>query len=55
MSHQLSLQKVLDRQTSGPIDRTPGTPGSDKNEKRKEGKKKVEGIKEKRKQKRGKN
>ena len=33
-SHQLSLQKVLESlsqwETSGPIDRTPGTPGSDK-------------------------
>ena len=30
-SHQLSLHKVCDGQTSGPIDRTPGLPGSDKN------------------------
>ena len=34
-SHQLSLQNLLDWVsdwlTSGPIDRTPGTPGSDKN------------------------
>ena len=34
-SHQLSLQNVLyvvcDGRTSGPIDRTPGLPGSDKN------------------------
>ena len=33
-SHQLSLQNTLvvsELETSGPIDRTPGTPGSDKN------------------------
>ena len=29
-SHQLSFTKVSDRRTTGPIDRTPGTPGSDK-------------------------
>ena len=29
-SHQLSLQNVLEWETTGPIDRTPGTPGSDK-------------------------
>ena len=29
-SHQLSLKIVLQFQRSGPIDRTPGTPGSDK-------------------------
>ena len=28
-SHQLSLQKVCDGQTPGPIDQTPGIPGSD--------------------------
>ena len=30
-SHQLSLQNVCDGRTSGPKDRTPGLPGSDKN------------------------
>ena len=30
-SHQLSLQKVSHGRTSGPKDRTPGLPGSDKN------------------------
>ena len=30
-SHQLSLNIVPHLDTSGPIDRTPGTPGSDKN------------------------
>ena len=30
-SHQLCLQNVSHLVTSGPIDRTPGTPGSDKN------------------------
>ena len=29
-SHQLSLQKVTQLERTGPIDRTPGTPGSDK-------------------------
>ena len=35
-SHQLSLHKVLESvsqfETTGPIDRTPGTPGSDKHD-----------------------
>ena len=30
-SHQFSLQKLSQFQRTGPIDRTPGTPGSDKN------------------------
>ena len=30
-SHQLSLIKVTQLDRSGPIDRTPGIPGSDKN------------------------
>ena len=30
-SHQLSFKNVSYLHTSGPIDRTPGTPGSDKN------------------------
>ena len=44
-SHQLSFTKVTQWETTGPIDRTPGTPGSDKNKTKRQKLNKIKGVK----------